>query len=301
MSTAPPAPAPAAFQANAASTRGARFREALNTRLAAYSLVIGVCAAVLAGSATHSPAVILAGGLGVIALVFAIAWLSANRRSERDFFTSLADGLGMAPSPAGNGLVPATPLLAAGDRRRWEDVLVGPLVRGESGGGHCVLAHYTYEQVDRGDVEGADVQVTEPHRFTVCSVDLSGAVSRFPGVYVHRRHGMVGRAVGEDWLAGERAHAVELESVAFTESYELRVSDDQDECAARELLRPSLVAWLAEHPLRPGFELRAGTLVVFVPGYLEDAGRYTWLRDATARIAAAVGSEVSEAADATSA
>ena len=82
-----------------------------------------------------------------------------------------------------------------------------------------------------------------------------------------------------------------MESLAFSERYELLVADDQDEIMARQLLSPSLVVWLAEHPLAPGFELRAGMLVVFVGRSLEDEGNLTYLMDATRRIAARVADE----------
>ena len=53
--------------------------------------------------------------------------------------------------------------------------------------------------------------------------------------------------------------------------------------------------WLAEHPLNPHIEYRAGFLVVYVPGYLEDLGRVVWLLEAAERIAERVIAEVGEA------
>ena len=53
--------------------------------------------------------------------------------------------------------------------------------------------------------------------------------------------------------------------------------------------------WLAEHPLAPCFELRAGMLVVFVSRPLEDEGSLTYLMDATRRIASRVAAETAEA------
>ena len=86
-----------------------------------------------------------------------------------------------------------------------------------------------------------------------------------------------------------------MESLAFSKRYELLVADDQDEIMARQLLSPSLVIWLAEHPLAPGFELRAGMLVVFVDRPLEDEGNLTYLMDATRQIAARVAEETRDA------
>jgi hypothetical protein len=57
------------------------------------------------------------------------------------------------------------------------------------------------------------------------------------------------------------------------------------------------VNWLAEHSLSPGFELRGGTLVVFVPRALEDGGTLTYLLDATRAIALRILGEVHEAAE----
>ncbi len=62
----------------------------------------------------------------------------------------------------------------------------------------------------------------------------------------------------------------------------------------RRLLSPTLVSWLANHPLTPGLELKAGALVVFVPYAIEDAGNLTYLIDATRHIASRVLDEVEE-------
>ena len=83
--------------------------------------------------------------------------------------------------------------------------------------------------------------------------------------------------------------------MAFSRRYEVLVDNGQDENMARQLLSPSLVVWLAEHPLAPCFELRAGMLVVFVSRPLEDEGSLTYLMDATRRIASRVAAETAEA------
>jgi hypothetical protein len=97
-----------------------------------------------------------------------------------------------------------------------------------------------------------------------------------------------------DWLADTPTVVVELESAAFTEKHELRVSKEQDELRVRELFSPSLVSWLAGHPLAPGFELRAGALVVFVPRLLDEGGNLTYLLDAAREIARHVVREAEE-------
>jgi hypothetical protein len=55
-----------------------------------------------------------------------------------------------------------------------------------------------------------------------------------------------------------------------------------------------VVSWLANHPLTPGFELKAGTLCLFVPRLLDDAGNLTYLIDAARHLAGRVAGEVGE-------
>jgi hypothetical protein len=56
------------------------------------------------------------------------------------------------------------------------------------------------------------------------------------------------------------------------------------------------VDWLASHPLSPGFELRAGVLVVWLPGHVEEAGKLAYFLEAARHLAAAVSREAQEAA-----
>ena len=138
-------------------------------------------------------------------------------------------------------------------------------------------------------------KVASRHRLSICAVDLEASIRRFHGIFLRPRRGLISPI--PDW---RRAHtrAIQVESLAFSERYELLVADDQDEIMARQLLSPSLVIWLAEHPLAPGFELRAGMLVVFVDRPLEDEGNLTYLMDATRQIAARVAEETRDAASA---
>jgi len=46
--------------------------------------------------------------------------------------------------------------------------------------------------------------------------------------------------------------------------------------------------------MRPHIELRAGFLVVYVPGVIEDLGRVIWLLEAAERIAERAQAEVGE-------
>jgi hypothetical protein len=56
------------------------------------------------------------------------------------------------------------------------------------------------------------------------------------------------------------------------------------------------VIWLAEHPLAPCFEYRAGTLVVYVARRLTNAGSLNLLLAATAEIAGRLVDEIAEEA-----
>ncbi len=85
-----------------------------------------------------------------------------------------------------------------------------------------------------------------------------------------------------------------MESSEFVARYELRTGTDQDQLLLRRLLAPTLVSWLAHHPLTPGFELKAGTLCVFVAQPLEDAGNLTFLVDAARHLASRVLAQVQE-------
>ena len=147
----------------------------------------------------------------------------------------------------------------------------------------CGLGHYTWFERKRAD----DNTVRwVPHHFTICVVDIEAGITMFPGVFLARRRGLVGR-LGGGWLSTGTRRKVELESARLHERQELWVQRSQDDLLLRELFSPSFVSWLAEHPLEPCFEYRAGTLVVYLERRLEDAGRLGWLQDATQVIAGA--------------
>ena len=103
-------------------------------------------------------------------------------------------------------------------------------------------------------------------------------MKRFQGIYMRRKRGMFDRLNSDaNWLSTHHLEKVELESTAFCDRYELWRERDQDEITMRQLFAPSFVVWLANHPLQPGFELRAGTLLVFLPGEVGEAGKLEWL------------------------
>jgi hypothetical protein len=155
---------------------------------------------------------------------------------------------------------------------------------------------YTFEVKEE---HGDKPDTWQPYDFTLSTVDLGELdMSRFPGIYLRRRRGIFERLGGSNWLSGRRLKKVELESTAFSERYELWADESQDEMALRQLLSPTFVVWLAEHPLEPGFELRAGTLVVFLPDHCGEAGKLDWLLMATREIARRIQVELTEAAQA---
>jgi hypothetical protein len=214
--------------------------------------------------------------------------LLADRRSETEFFMSFARARGLR-YVGRTGLLELTPLLGAGDRRECLHWMQGPVGEGQP---DCGLGHFVYH-VRHGS--GRSESWTA-HDFTICVVDIEPGIVMYPGVFVARRRDLVDRLGGGRWLDTDRRRRVELESEALHERCEVWVERSQDDVRLLQLFSPSFVAWLAEHPLHPCFEYRAGTLAVYLERRLEDAGRLGWLLDATAEIAHRLRQEVSEAA-----
>jgi hypothetical protein len=265
--------------------QGELFRSYLRSRLALWSLVLGVSAAFLYGASKRDPLIMAAGPAAVALGVAGVAWFLADRAAAHRFYSGFARSVGLTyTNPA--ELRTFTPLLGAGHRRRAEHWMQGRLPGDLSGG----VGHFVWERIER-DSDG-DEQVRERNRFTVCVVDLPASMELFRGIFLRPRRGLI--APHSDWLKRTRTRGAEVESTAFTERYELLLADDQDELVLRRLLSPTLVSWLANHPLTPGFELKAGTLVTFVPRPIEDAGNLTFLIDATRHLASRVLAEVEE-------
>jgi hypothetical protein len=272
---------------NADSTRGRHLHALVHGRPFWYGLVVGSAGAVLAGAWLHSLVVILAAPPVVVAAALVAAFVAADRRSEVDFFQTYASSRGCSYAGTTRPL-PLTPLLGAGDRRHCDHWMQGRLSEGVDGG----LGHYTFE-IDRRDQLGSNGYRKTRH-FTICVVDLEPGIRLFPGIFLCARRGLLGRLDGEQWLSHHSRHAVELESAELCERYELWVDDAQDELLLRELFAPSLQVLLAEHPLEPCFEYRAGTLVVYVERTLSDEGHLDWLREVTGKIARYFGAEIEE-------
>ena len=266
------------------SMRAVHLRRMLGSRGAVYALVVGCIGAVVFGAWLREPVVMLAAPLAVAAAVVAVCFVTADRRSEAEFFMSFARARGLTYVPR-TELLPLTPLLGAGDRRECRHWMQGPLGEGLPA---CGLGHYLFhERRGRGESES-----WTSHDFTVCVVDLEPGIVMYPGVFLARRRDLVDRLGGGRWLDTGTRRRVELESEALHERCELWVERSQDDVGLLRLFSPSFVAWLADHPLHPCFEYRSGTLVVYLEKRLEDAGRLSWMLDATAEITRRVLDEV---------
>jgi hypothetical protein len=267
--------------------RREHFRAALRRPGTLTALVVLCSGALVAGAFAGSAPVALGAPVVVAALVVAVAFYWADHRAAREFWGSVAARLGFKFTFE-TDLLPLTPLLGAGDRRHYRHTMKGAL--GDTGL-EVRLAHFRYD-VRHEDSKGNGTWTHYP--FTVCIVEIEPGMQMFPGVYVRARRGLLERA-NHDWLRNRQLRGVELESTAFNETYELRVTAEQDPGRLRELFDPKTVLWFAEHPLKPHIELRAGTLVVYVPGFLEDIGWIVWLLDAASRVAGRVLDEIGEA------
>lgn len=274
---------------DATERRGEHFRAALRSRASAYGLVLGASAGFLVGAWQRDPLLMAALPAVVVLLVAGACYWLAERRAENDFFLAFASARGLNHWPRYE-VLPYTPLLGAEDRRHFEHWIEGRLDDDPplSGG----FGRFICERVER-DSDGGK-SAAEVLRLTVAVVDIEAALQRYHGVFLRPRRGLLD--IGKDWLGQSGTRTVELESTRFSERYELRIADDQDELELRRLFTPSLVAWLAEHPLAPGLELRAGVLVVFVMKTLGDDGKLTFFLDAVRHIGARVLAEAGETA-----
>ncbi|MDQ3935469.1 MAG: hypothetical protein M3340_12655 [Actinomycetota bacterium] len=272
---------------SSAERRGRYFRTNLRSRGSFWGLFIGIAGSLVVAAAMHDVRVAAAGPAVTVLLVVLVAYRGAATQAESEFFRELAPALGLNYT-VGGSYVPITPLLAGGDRQRFEHTMEGPLY-GRAGGPPCLLGHFSYDTRH----EHEDITVWKPHPFTVCAVDSGAPLVRFRGLYLRRR--LSGLGLEHDWLdRAPKPQRVELESARFNELYDLRRTSDQDELALRELFSPSFVVWLSEHPLSPGFECKAGTLVVFIPGHEGSAGKLTLLHEAAREIARRLAKQVEQ-------
>jgi hypothetical protein len=269
---------------DADSGQGRLFRSYLSSAPAAYAMAIGTLGAFTFGAWKGSVALMAGGPAAIVAAVAVLCWVAADRSAARNFYWGFANSVGLTYA-AETSLLALTPLLGAGSRRHVDHWMYGRMSSAHDGG----LGQLVWERVEQN---GERKSVSERNRFTICVVDLDSSLPYFHGVYLHPRRGLF--APYSDWLGRASVRTVEVESSQFVERYELRAAADQDDLLLRRLLSPTVVSWLANHPLTPGFELKAGTLCLFVPRALEDAGSLTYLIDAARHLAGRVAGEVGE-------
>jgi hypothetical protein len=272
---------------NCDSTRSAHFRTLLGSSGAIVGGAIACVIAFAIGASQHSVAIMVGGPAAVVLVVVIACFIKADREAENEFFNLFAQAHGFNHWPKWE-LSAFTPLLAGGDRRHCEHWM-------ESQGRG--IGWYTFEvKQENGD----NKDTYESHDFTLATVDIGEyGMARFQGIYLRRRRGIFERLDSDaNWLRGHHLEKVELESTAFMSKYELWRERDQDEIKMRQLFAPSFVLWLSEHPLAPGFELRAGQLVVFISGHCGEAGRLEFLLMAAAEISKRIQAELTQAAQA---
>jgi hypothetical protein len=273
--------------ANTNSTRSAHFRTLLGSSLSVVGGAVGAAILFTIGAAKHIPALMIGGPVAVALLVIIVSWFVADSQAENEFFARFAAAHQLNHWKTYN-ISEFTPLLAGGDRRHCEHWM-------ESHG--RAIGWFTFEcREDNGDKP----DTWEPHHFTVATADIGEhGMARFQGIYLRRRRGIFDRLdTDANWLRNHRLKKVELESTAFCERYELNADQDQDDIVLRQLFAPTFVVWLTEHPLKPGFELRAGQLVVFIPDRCGEAGKLQFLLMAADEISKRIQAELSEAAQA---
>lgn len=277
----------ATVPANTNSTRSAHFRELLGGSWSIVGGAFGAAIAFTIGAANHNAGVMVLGPIGVAVIVVVWCWIVADRRAEDEFFMRYAAGHGLNHWKR-YSISEFTPLLAGGDRRHCEHWMEAKQ-RG--------IGWYTFEvRQDNGDKP----DTWEPHHFTLATMDVGEyGMARFQGIYLRRRRGIFERLDSDaNWLRNQRLKKVELESTAFHERFELWAENDQDDIVLRQLFAPTFVVWLTDHPLGPGFELRAGQLVVFIPDRCGESGKLDFLLMAAAEISKRIQAELSEAAQA---
>lgn len=281
-----PRPVPATTE----TARGEHFRALVRSRAGFWWLAIAAAAAFIAAAVfTQNALVALGAPFGAVAVVLVIMLVVADRRAEEEFFKLFAAGHGWTYSREWT-LMGFTPLLAAGDRRKYRHWMQGPL--GDGHEGECSMGWYTFEvRQENGDKP----DTYTPYDFTLCVMDMEAAMSRFPGVFLRRRRGLFERLNTEaNWLSGRGCRKLELESTAFHERYELTIDEDVDENAVRQLFSPKFLLWLAEHPICPNFEYRGGMLVVYLFDHVNEAGKLEWLLRAAREIAERIRREALE-------
>lgn len=242
----------------------------------------------LLGATSGNPVLALAPLLVVLGFALTLIWREASRMALDDFLAGYA--LEHHFNYTGQmGLVGATPLLAAGDRRRCEHYMEGPLH--EIPGASIAMAHFVFEiQEKRNDRRNRPISVFRPHNFTIAVVEIPRAASALPGVFLSRRTRL---GNGHEWLGGSTLLPVPLSDRALESRAEMEIRAGVDRGRLLELMTPGFQAWLSELTLPVFCEYENGTLVVYAPRRLKLAGEFDALLAAAKRIA----KQVSEAGE----
>lgn len=194
---------------------------------------------------------------GIVAVVWIVVAFYQHSQASGDFFSCYSGARGLQQD---DGNINADiPLFDKGDKRKWDNVMKGPVA------GHPArLGHYTYTIVTR-DSEGNRSE--SDHDFTVLAFRLPAEVAaRFRGVSL-APNGMSFGKLG-DKLSSDRA--VKLESNEFESRYNLRVVDEQDDIALYELFNPAFLQHLATE-LKVFWEQRGEDLVFWHKGHEDEA------------------------------
>jgi len=202
------------------------------------------------------PLLALLVGLGVV------FWI-ADRNAAREFWEIYARTRGY--ELGGRTRLPeSTPLLTEGSDRYATRTLDGQLAPGFFG----TIALFTYEEETIG-LNGR--RETSYHEFTLAAAEVPECAPYIRELYVLARRGpRLLSKLGDAFRRGRRR--VSLESEELDKRFEIFVGEGQDEVWTRRLFSPAFVVWLAESaPRELTIELVDGTLVVYVPGSVEDA------------------------------
>lgn len=197
--------------------------------------------------------------VAVVLCVLAVRlWREAGAEAERDALEAFANSRGFNFKPS-MMLIASTPLLAAGDSRRCEHYMHGPL-RGVEGTGVGIAQFVIQTRHHKYDRRKRPIAIDTPHSFTLAIVDLVRPAGAFAGVYLVRRPDARDRF---DWLSKIELVPATLDHPPLAANCDLMLRPGQDREALRELMRVGLQRAVVESDLTAGFEYENGTLVVY--------------------------------------
>lgn len=256
--------------------RSARFRELLAGRLlrtglfaGGFALVLGLALMALASGAF---AVLALLGAAALVVLLGWAWSRATEEAEERVLSAWGarHGLAFVERPS---IAESTPFLRRGDRREYENGLVGTI----GGCAGSVLCHVRIITKHR-DSKGDETEQTDD--YTVAILPVDDAVARaLPQLGVTRR-GITGGLFDGITSALTSARVVDLESAELHDRYRVSVRDETSEVVVRRLFEPAFMVWLSDAASRDlEFELESGHLVLWRKGHLRAAGPLDGLID----------------------